>query len=298
MSFLQCRSQKRRAMVCAFTLVEMLVVISVIGLLAAMLLPAVSRAQGRARTANCMNNLRQWGMALRANAVDAQNQIPRDGTDAGGSFAAYTSASTGPGSPNDPFAWFNVLPPLVGDRSLSNYYAMTGAVRDKMPFPGNSAGSKIWHCPSARMGGGDKFLNSGSYGFFSYAMNIDLKLKTSIRNGVVGNSYDYPYMPSVGAVPHSSSVVFMTECTFSPTMENYVVTSGDNATGVQPAVRWTYFPKRHNNGGNIVFLDGHAQTYSYDYVFNLTDAQGKEEKWSATNPSINPDIWWNPNRDK
>ena len=285
-------------MVCAFTLVEMLVVISVIGLLAAMLLPAVSRAQARARTANCMNNLRQWGMALRANAVDAQNQIPRDGTDANGSFAAYTSASTGPGSPNDPFAWFNVLPPLVGDRSLSNYYAMTGAARDKMPFPGNSAGSKIWHCPSARMGGGDKFLNSGSYGFFSYAMNIDLKLNSSLNNGkssggVAGNSYDYPFMPSVGAVPHSSAVVFMTEATFSPTMETYIVVSGPNATGVQPAVRWHYFPKRHNNGGNIVFLDGHAQTFSYDYVFNLNpaDPQGREEKF-------NPDIWWNPNRDK
>ncbi|HEX8463058.1 MAG TPA: prepilin-type N-terminal cleavage/methylation domain-containing protein [Abditibacterium sp.] len=48
----------------AFTLVEMLVVLAIVGLLAAILLPVVSRARASARTSTCASNLRQIGQAL------------------------------------------------------------------------------------------------------------------------------------------------------------------------------------------------------------------------------------------
>jgi prepilin-type processing-associated H-X9-DG protein len=266
-----------------------------------MLLPAISNAKARAQTTNCLNNLRQWSIALHANAADSQDHIPRDGTDTNGTYSPDTGATTGPGSPNDPFAWFNVLPWNLGEQPLSNYTAKADSTlqdnENVMPFPGNAFG-KIWHCPAARALGAESFLKSGQYGFFSYVMNIDLKLKSTIANGVANNSYTWPFMPSLGSLRNPAAIVMLTEVTFSPSLENFVVASDSGRTGVYPAARWSYFPKRHNNRGNIVFLDGHAATFSWTYVVNGGNPSTLEEPTSSPGNFNDPDIWWNPNRDR
>jgi prepilin-type N-terminal cleavage/methylation domain-containing protein len=278
----------------AFTLIELLVVIAIIAILASMLLPALAHAKEQAKQAQCTSNFRQWGLAMQMYTPDYNNYLPRDGMGSDSQYpgdtvsSAIYGGSVQTGTPLDPSAWFNLLPPLVNEKPLSYYYNNLNNARggsptkaaQYLPFPGNGIGP-IWSCPSATMQlstVSGVLAGNGDNGFFSFVMNIDLK-----RQADGTSAMTWPTMPRQTSFAKPSSTVFMYDCCFDPITE--VVNNNPQYNSVNPANRQNSYAWRHNQGGLINFLDGHVSFYKSAYVTNNPSSSGELEP-------LNADIIW------
>lgn len=100
----------RRRKLCGFTLIELLVVIAIIAILIALLLPAVQQAREAARRSQCMNNLKQLGLALH-NYESSFSVFPPGG------FEDTNTGTTGLGA-----SGFTLTLPFLDQSNIYNHY--------------------------------------------------------------------------------------------------------------------------------------------------------------------------------
>jgi prepilin-type N-terminal cleavage/methylation domain-containing protein len=132
------RCPKRRP---AFTLVELLVVIAIIGVLVAILLPAIQAAREAARRTQCVNNLKQIGLAI-INYDSARKEFPTGGTE-----PWHNSGDYGKG-----YGWMVQVLPYVEDTALQNisknYGNNAAGIEADLRVRGTPV--PLYFCPSRR----------------------------------------------------------------------------------------------------------------------------------------------------
>src|SRR4051812_33474579 len=123
-----------------FTLVELLVVIAIIGILVALLLPAIQSAREAARRTQCKTNLKNIGLAI-LNHVDSRKVFPTGGVTWGVLIEDYLEDGKPVGTDRMGLGWGYQILPYMEEEALHNI--TTGAQM-------RSTAVSLYNCPSRR----------------------------------------------------------------------------------------------------------------------------------------------------
>jgi prepilin-type N-terminal cleavage/methylation domain-containing protein len=158
-----------------FTLVELLVVIAIIGILVALLLPAVQSAREAARRMQCQNHVKQLALALH-NYHDTNQLFPP---------AITSGPSEDPTLYNTPRpGWTIAILPFIEQQSLYNAFDFTKPLSDVANLPGRSTRLSFMACPSEANGKIACSRAGGGWARGNYAANVGMvNPKSTAKNG-------------------------------------------------------------------------------------------------------------------
>jgi len=208
-----------------FTLIELLVVIAIIAILAAMLLPALSAARERAKSANCTNNLKQTGLGFASYAGDSDDNLP---------VYYYKNED------NKTVYW----PALM--------------------ISGNNISAHVLNCPSL-LDTPDVFSKAGTDWILAVKSRLatsDLKypdyaMNNGLSNGTVGTALT---TKKLGRFSQPSATCVIADSYLAGIQErSYYILS---RMWTSKTTDYSMIDNRHGGMCNVLFADGHAESFT------------------------------------
>jgi prepilin-type N-terminal cleavage/methylation domain-containing protein/prepilin-type processing-associated H-X9-DG protein len=217
-----------------FTLLELLVVIAIIGIVAGLLLPALSQARSRAAAIMCVNNLQQLGICWYLYVGDNHDVMPPNNF----VYAVEVGTTNGPtaSKSEDQMSWCSGLAPLE-TKEISSANSLL-FIYNTQP--------KIYHCPADRstVAGYPGMLRKRSYNMSNSANCAadnhfrklsEVKVTTKLFN-FIDTDPDEIWDSTFGVIPESS-----------PWRDYWLDVPAD----------------RHQRGANLSFADGHVEKWRW-----------------------------------
>jgi prepilin-type N-terminal cleavage/methylation domain-containing protein/prepilin-type processing-associated H-X9-DG protein len=275
-----CRVKPTRQRL-GFTLIELLVVIAIIAILAAMLLPALSKAKIRAQGISCISNMKQLQMGCILYAGDNNDYIPENqGQNLDGTGNDIGEAPHQPNwvaeDVNSNVGGTNVYAlGVLGDTDTITGKALLGSIG------GYAKGAGVYSCPA------DTYIEPSNHQRHVRSASMNDYMGTNPRLYKFGTQIDYNYkafykFSDISGSPLGPSDAYMildeNPKTINDGYFNLFPTSVDD----RPAVN-------HGNSTSFSFVDGHAQLHKWVDIYLLStggSATSVDHQWLATHGTV------------
>lgn len=226
---LLARPAPRRSGRRAFTLVELLTVVAVLGILAAILLATVGRVRAKARSSVCASNLRQLGLAVQLYTQENRHQLPV-------AFTTYTEPDNN---------WWYWLSPYVGGKRMTLDWGNIALV-SMLDGP--------YHCPAV-VNPDPATPNVTSNAWVSYKMNDQTRTlaPASSQSRPPGQRFaSTPAGVPLSRVARPARTLLIAEGRVTPRFNTWLAPAENVGSGL-------WYP--HGDRLNAAFVDGHVESF-------------------------------------